>query len=98
MCEDNMNKNYIGSDFDDLLAEEDILQEVEQIAIKRALAIQVAQLMNDQALSKTEMAKRMKTSRASLDRLLDPENESVTLQTMKRAAKVLGKNLRFSLI
>jgi antitoxin HicB len=93
-----MNEKYIGSDFDDFLAEEGTLQEVEQIAIKRVLALQLSQLMVAQNLTKTEMAKRMKTSRTSLDRLLDPENESVTLQTMERAAKVLGKQLRLSLV
>lgn len=92
-----MNDQYIGSDFDDFLVEEDILQEVEQTAIKRVIALQLSQLMAVQQLSKTEMAQRMKTSRASLDRLLDPENDSVTLQTLERAAKVLGKKIRLSL-
>lgn len=92
-----MNQQHIGSNFDDFLEEEGILQEVEQVAIKRVLALRLLALMEEQKLSKTEMARRMETSRAALSRLLDPENESVTLQTMDRAARVLGKQLRLSL-
>lgn len=93
-----MNKNQsIGSNFDDFLAEEGILQEVEETAVKRVLAMQISQIMTEQSLTKSEMAARMHTSRAALDRLLDPDNESVTLQTMVRAANVLGKTLRLSL-
>lgn len=92
-----MNEKYIGSEFDNFLEEEGILQEVEQLALKKVLAMQLAQLMDLQQISKTEMAKRMHTSRASLDRLLDPKNNSVTLQTMEKAANALGRRLRFSL-
>jgi DNA-binding Xre family transcriptional regulator len=92
-----MNENYIGSQFDDFLAEEGILQETEQAAIKRVLAMQLMELMTAQKINKTEMAKRMKTSRSSLDRLLDPENESVTLVTIEKAAEVLGKRLHLSI-
>ncbi len=92
-----MNKDFIGSSFDSYLEEEGILQEVEQAAVKRVLAMQIRELMEEQKLSKAEMARRMSTSRASLNRLLDPCNESVTLQTMDRAAKVLGKQLRLTL-
>jgi antitoxin HicB len=92
-----MNKKHIGSEFDNFLEEEGILQEVEQLALKKVLAMQLAQLMDLQQISKTEMAKRMHTSRASLDRLLDPMNNSVTLQTMEKAANALGRRLRFSL-
>jgi antitoxin HicB len=87
----------IGSNFDDFLAEEGILQEVEETAVKRVLAMQISQIMTEQSLTKSEMAARMHTSRAALDRLLDPDNDSVTLQTMVRAANVLGKTLRLSL-
>ena len=92
-----MDEKYIGSSFDDFLKEEGILEEVEKIAVKRVLAMRIAELMTEQQLSKTEMARRMDTSRAALDRLLDPENKSVTLQTMERAAQVLGKRLRLTL-
>jgi transcriptional regulator with XRE-family HTH domain len=76
------------------LAEEGILATAESVAIKRVIAFQVLQLMKDEGISKTEMARRMKTSRSSLERLLDPENDSVTLQTLEHAAQALGKRLR----
>jgi hypothetical protein len=91
------NKN-IGGDFDDFLQEEGILEEVEMVALKRVIAYQVEQLMEEQDFTKTAMAKRMRTSRAALDRLLDPENISVTLQTLGKAAKVLGRKVTISLI
>ena len=93
-----MDKTYLGSDFDDFLAEEGILAEAEAVAIKRVIAYQVAQLMEEQGLTKTEMASRMKTSRAALDRLLDPANKSVTLQTLESAALALEKRLRVEFV
>ncbi len=93
-----MNENHLGSDFDDFLAEEGLLEEAEVIAVKRVLAFQISELMKSQNISKTEMARRMKTSRAALDRLLDPENRSVTLYTLDKAARSLGKRLRLTLI
>ena len=84
-----MNK-HIGSDFDDFLEEEGLLAEVEAAAFKRVLVYQVEALMKSQQLTKTEMARRMQTSRASLNRLLDPSNPSITLQTLERAAAALG--------
>ncbi len=93
-----MNENYLGSDFDEFLAEEGLLEEAEAIAVKRVLAFQISELMKTQNISKTEMARRMKTSRAALDRLLDPENRSVTLYTLDKAARSLGKRLRLTLI
>ena len=92
-----MDKKHIGSTFDDFLAEEGLLEQAETVAIKRVLAYQVEELMKEQNLSKTEMSRRMKTSRAALERLLDPGNQSVTLQTLDRAAKALGKRLQISL-
>ena len=88
-----MNK-YIGSSFDDFLEEEGILAETEAVAIKRVIAYQLAQLMERQHISKTAMARQMKTSRSALNRLLDPENTSITLQTLERAAHAIGKRLR----
>jgi DNA-binding Xre family transcriptional regulator len=85
---------HIGSNFDDFLEEEGLLAEAEAVAIKRVVAFQVAKMMEDQHMSKTAMAKRMKTSRSALDRLLDPKNTSVTLQTLERAAHAIGKRLR----
>lgn len=90
-----MAKNrHIGSDFDDFLREEGALADAEAVAIKRVLALQLAAMMKKQRISKAEMARRMKTSRSALDRLLDPRNASVTLQTLERAAQALGKRLR----
>jgi DNA-binding Xre family transcriptional regulator len=90
-----MKKNrHVGSDFDDFLQEEGILADVEAVAIKRVLAHQLSAMMKSKRISKTEMARRMRTSRSALDRLLDPQNASVTLQTLERAAQALGKRLR----
>ena len=89
---------HAGSDFDEFLKEEGLLEEVERVAIKRVVAYQVGQYMLNQGLTKTEMARRMHTSRASLDRLLDPENSSVTLQTLDRAARALGRRLHITLV
>jgi antitoxin HicB len=92
-----MNEKYIGSSFDSFLEEEGILHEVEQAAVKRGLSMRIREMMEEQQINKAEMARRMSTSRASLDRLLDPNNESVTLQTMNRAAKVLGKRIHLTI-
>lgn len=88
----------IGSSFDDFLKEERIYEGVTARAIKRVLARQLGELMRREEISKTELATRMKTSRAQLDRLLDPENESVTLGTLARAAQAVGRHLRMELV
>ena len=88
---------HIGSDFDQFLEEEGILQEVEIVAAKRVIAWQIAEIMKKEHISKTAMAARMGTSRAVLDRLLDPENTGVTLKTLGKAATVLGKKINISL-
>ncbi|MEO1396285.1 MAG: Fis family transcriptional regulator [Cyanobacteria bacterium J06634_5] len=89
---------YIGSSLDELLEEEGVLSEVSAIAIKRVLAWQVSEAMSNQGLNKSQMAEQMRTSRTSLDRLLDPDNTSVTLKTLERAATVLGKRLQIALV
>src|ERR1700751_1346671 len=91
-------KGRIGSSFDHFLREEGIYEEVTARAIKRVIARQLGVLMQEQGLTKSELAKRMDTSRAQLDRLLDPENESVTLGTLTRAAHAVGRNLRMELV
>ncbi len=91
-----MNK-YVGSNFDEFLEEENLLAETEAIAVKRVLAFQIQQLMEKELITKTDMARRMKTSRSALNRLLDPSNVSVTLQTLERAAFALGKKLHLEL-
>jgi hypothetical protein len=85
--------DHSGSTFDSFLEEEGIREEVEAIAIKRVLAWQLQQAMREQQKTKQAMAKHLHTSRSQLDRLLDPRNVSVTLDTITRAARVLGKRL-----
>ncbi|MEX2172687.1 MAG: helix-turn-helix transcriptional regulator [Pirellulales bacterium] len=89
-----MKNRHLGSDFDDFLSEHGLLADAEAVAIKRVLAFQLAKLMEKEQISKAELARRMKTSRSALNRLLDPRNASVTLQTLERAAQALGKRLR----
>jgi antitoxin HicB len=88
---------HIGSSLDDFLREEGILEEARSIAVKEALAWQVEQAMKREKITKAEMARRMQTSRTALDRLLDPKNVSVTLQTLFRAARAVGSDLRIEL-
>jgi antitoxin HicB len=87
----------VGSSFDDFLKEQGTYEAVTAGAIKRVIARQLNSLMSDEGLTKSELAKRMHTSRAQLDRLLDPDNESVTLGTLARAAKAVGRQLKFEL-
>jgi DNA-binding Xre family transcriptional regulator len=93
-----MKKENIGSSFDSWLREEGIYQEVTATAIKRVLARQVEAAMKEKNFSKAEMARRMHTSRAALDRLLDPENDAVTLATLQKAAIVVGRQVRLELV
>jgi hypothetical protein len=88
---------HIGSSFSDFLKEEGFYEEVTAHAIKRVLAWQIEQAMKEQGITKVEMAKRMKTSRAQLDRLLDPENDKVQLDTVQRAAAAVGRKLHMEL-
>jgi antitoxin HicB len=89
---------HIGSSLDDFLKKEGVLEETRAIALKDAVAWQVQQAMEKEKITKVEMAKRMHTSRAALDRLLTPGNASVTLQTLTRAARAIGRDLRIELI
>jgi predicted XRE-type DNA-binding protein len=90
-----MNKSkYIGSNFDDFLQEEGLLAEAEATAVKRIIAYQIEQEMAERNISKSALASMMKTSRSSLNRLLDPQNSSVTLLTLETAALALGKKLK----
>ena len=92
-----MSNGHIGTSFDDFLHEEGILAEAEATAVKRVIAYQIQQEMNERGITKTALARMMRTSRSSLDRLLDPENASVTLLTMETAAHALGKRLKVEL-
>ena len=89
---------HIGSSLIQFLKEEGILEETRAIAIKETVAFQIQQAMETGNVSKVEMARRMKTSRAALDRFLAPGNASVTLQTLTKAARAIGRDLRIELI
>ncbi len=89
---------HVGSSLDDFLKEEGILEQTRATALKEVIAWQVQQAMRKKKISKAEMARRMNTSRAALDRLLDPGNASVTLQTLCRAAQAIGRDLRIELV
>jgi len=93
-----MKKKNIGSSFDDWLREENLYEETTAVAIKRVLARQISQEMTDRKLTKSDIARRMRTSRAALDRLLDPENDAVTLNTLFKAATAVGRQIHFELI
>src|SRR5882724_10963235 len=88
----------IGDTFDDFLREEGIYEAVQTTAIKHILAMQLAEAMKERNLTKVEMARRMRISRVRLDRLLDPDNDSITLATLCRAAAVVGRELRLELV
>jgi predicted XRE-type DNA-binding protein len=88
-----LHKKHIGTDFDDFLAEEAMLQETTAVAIKRVIAWQIAQEMQTQHLTKTALAKKMHTSRTALNRLLDENDASLTLTTLVGAAAALGKRI-----
>ncbi len=93
-----MRRENKGSSFDDWLQEEGIYEEVSAAAIKRLLARQIEHAMKQKQLSKAEVARRMHTSRAALDRLLDPQNGSVTLNTLYKAAAAVGRQVRLELV
>jgi len=92
-----MTNKHIGSDFDDFLRDEGILDDAEAVAAKRVIAFQIAREMESAHISQSELARRMKTSRSAVERLLDPTNDSVTLQTLERAANAVGKRLKIQL-
>lgn len=94
-----VSKNpHIGSTLEDFLREEGIFEDATNYAIKRVLAWQVEKAMRDQGITKVEMARRMGTSRAHLNRLLDPENDKVQLDTVQRAAAAIGRKVRMELV
>ena len=90
--------DHSGSSFDSFLEEEGILDEVDAVAVKRVIAWQLEEAMKAGHISKKTMAARMGTSRSQLDRLLDPENSAVHLQTIARAARAVGKRLRMEMV
>lgn len=92
-----MGNKHIGSNFDDFLAEEGLLEDATATAMKRVIAWQIEQEMKAQKLSKTAMAAKMHTSRAALNRLLDATDTSLTLTPLASAAAALGKRVRVEL-
>ena len=90
--------SYVGSSLDEFLRGEGILDQTRATALKEVVAWQLQQAMRKKKITKVEMARRMNTSRAALDRLLDPGNASVTLQTLCRAAAAIGRELRVELV
>ena len=92
-----MDKKHIGSDLDGFLRDEGLLDDAEVVATKRVIAYQIAQEMERTHISKSDLARRMKTSRPAVERLLDPTNPSVTLSTLERAATAVGKRLKIQL-
>jgi DNA-binding Xre family transcriptional regulator len=88
---------HAGSTLDGFLDEEGILAEAGAVAVKRVLAFQLAEIMQQQQLTKSQLARRMRTSRSALERLLDPDNASVTLLTLERAAMALGRRIKIEL-
>jgi predicted XRE-type DNA-binding protein len=93
-----MKQKNIGSTFDSWLREEGTYEEVSANAIKRVIARQITSAMSQKGLTKAEMARQMNTSRASLDRLLDPDNGSITLSTLQKAASAVGREIRLELV
>ena len=91
-------KGRIGSSFDDFLKEEGIYEEVTAAAIKRVLAAQIEAALKRRAITKTEMARRMNTSRSQLDRPLDPDNTKIQLETLYRAARAVGYQVKLELV
>jgi len=89
---------HVGSTFESWLEEKGIREEVTAAAVKCVIADQIAAAMKERGLTKTRMAELMHTSRARLDRLLDPANNSATLETLMRATKVIGRELRLELV
>ncbi len=88
----------IGSSFDDFLEEEGMLAQADAVAIKRVIAFQLEETMQKEHITKTEMAKRMNTSRTAINRLLDPSNTSITLATIENAVAAMGKRLEIQII
>lgn len=89
---------HLSSSLDEFLSDEKILEGVEATAIKRVIAYQIQKEMAKKHLTKSMMAKRMNTSRAAVERLFDPENDSITLVTLNRVANALGKKLKVELV
>ena len=91
-----MNKSCIGSSFDSFLEEEDLLQEADTVAIKRVIAYALEQKMLAENITISRLAKELDTSRSAISLILDPQNTAITLNTIEKVAKYLGKRIQFS--
>ena len=94
---DNAERGKLGQSFGDFLKEQGTLESTTQQAAKRVIAFQLAGIMKEQKISKSEMARRLKTSRSQIDRLLDPDQDAVTIGTLSRAARAVGRTLSLEL-
>ena len=92
-----MKHKHVGSNFEDFLAEDGILEECRASAIKFKIAMELEKAIRNRKVSKAQIARQLKTSRTGVDRLLDPENTSITLNTMAKVANLLGKRIEFAL-
>jgi antitoxin HicB len=92
-----MKRKHLGTSFEDFLAEEGILEECRAAAIKFKIAHELERALSQRKMTKSQMAKRLNTSRTGVDRLLDPDNTSITLNTMAKVANLLGKRIEFAL-
>lgn len=93
-----MANKHIGSSFDDFLADEGLLAETQAAAVARVLAWQFEAFIEENSLSKAAVARDLKTSRTAIDRIIDPENTSINLNTMAKMAELMGKKLQISLV
>lgn len=92
-----MKSKYVGSKFEDFLAEDGILEECRASAIKFKIAHELQKAMEQREMTKADLARKLQTSRTGVDRLLDPRNTSITLNTMAKVAQLLGKRIEFAL-
>lgn len=92
------NNKYIGGSFDEFLEDEGLLIHAESVALKRVLVWQILKEMKKKKMTKAKMAKKMRTSRAAVDRLLDPERGSLTLKSLEKVAHTLDKEVRITLV
>lgn len=93
-----MTNKHIGSNFDDFLEEEGLLAKAQAVAIARVFAWELEAYIAKENQSKTAIARSLETSRSAVDRILDPENTSISLTTMAKLAEVMGKKLQITLV
>ena len=92
------NKKHLGTSLDEYLKSEGILEKTEAFAVKRALALQLISILEKDDITQTELARRMQTSKAAINRLLDPKKPSITLNTLMKVAHALDRNIQISII